>query len=259
MASSIINPEQVTAHNDQDWQNLYRMAGAATFIMVLIIPLQIIVYMTWQIPESALDSFLLFQDNKLVGLLVFELPYLVSNVLSIALFIALYTVLRKVNPTIVAIATTMGLISVAIVFNARPGFDLLYLSDQYTAATNAAQRAMYLAAGEAKLALINGTAQQAHYILGSIAFLLISIVMLSSEKFNKTTAYMGIVANTLAFGIYVPVIGIYLSIFSVFPFLTIWMILTAWQFLKFGRTTRMMTSITSNALPGTNLLQERGQ
>ncbi|GAG84044.1 unnamed protein product [marine sediment metagenome] len=64
-----------------------------------------------------------------------------------------------------------------------------------------------------------------HYVLGALALLMISYVMLRSDVFSKTTAYLGILANVLAFGLYVPNIGIYLSILSVFPFLTVWLLL----------------------------------
>ena len=137
-----------------------------------------------------------------------------------------------------AIATVMGLIAIAIVFAARPTFDMLYLSDQYAAETTETQRAILLATGEPKLALVYGTAQQVHYVLGSVALLLVSTVMLRSDIFSKATAYVGIVANVLAFGLYVPTIGVYLSIFSVFPFMTLWLILIARRFLQLGSINR---------------------
>ena len=75
-----------------------------------------------------------------------------------------------------------------------------------------------------------------HYILGALALLIISIVQLRSDAFSRTTAYLGIMANLLAFGLYVPNIGVYISILSVFPFLTIWLILSARTFLQLGRS-----------------------
>jgi hypothetical protein len=115
---------------------------------------------------------------------------------------------------------------------------LLFLSEQYAAAPTEAQRAMILAAGQAKIALQFGTAQNVHYVLGAIALLIISVVQLRSDIFSKTTATMGIIANLLAFGLYVPNIGVYISILSVFPFLTIWLILCARTFFQLGRRNR---------------------
>jgi hypothetical protein len=93
---------------------------------------------------------------------------------------------------------------------------------------------MFLAAGEAMLAIFNGTAFQMHYVLGSVALLISSVVMLRSNVFSKATAYVGIIANVLAFGLYVPKIGVYLSIISVMPFYVIWYILIARRLFQLG-------------------------
>jgi len=217
------------------WKDLYNIAGGAVLIMVLFIPIQIVIYMLWPTPETALESFMLFQENKIVALLSQELTYIITNALAIPLYLAFYVALRRVHPSLMAIATAAGLIAVVVVLTARPAFDLLFLSDQYAAATTDAQRAMLLAAGQAKIALNFGTAQNVHYVLGALALLIISFIMLRSDVFSKTTAYLGILANVLAFGLYVPNIGIYLSILSVFPFLTVWMLLCARTFFQLGR------------------------
>lgn len=230
-------PNQIAEQNisNSRWVDLYKIAGVATLIMILLIPLQIIIYMLWPTPETALESFTLLQQNKLAGLLSLELTYIISNALAIPLYLALYVALRRVNPSLMAVATAAGLIAVAVVLTARPAFDLLFLSDQYAAATTDAQRAMLLAAGQAKIALNFGTAQHVHYVLGALALLIISVVMLRSTVFSKTTATLGILANVLAFGLYVPNIGVYISILSVFPFLTLWLLLCARTFFQLGR------------------------
>lgn len=230
------NPNQfpVTDESASPWADLYKIAGVATLIMILLIPIQIVIYSVWPTPETALESFTLLQGNKLAGLLSLELTYIISNILSIPVYLAFYVALRRFNQSLMAVATAAGLIAIPLVFTARPTFDLLFLSDQYAAATTEAQRAVLLAAGQAKIALQFGTAQNVHYVLGGLALLLISTVMLRSPVFSKVTAAMGILANVLTFGLYVPEIGIYLSILSVFPFLTIWLILCARTFLQLG-------------------------
>ena len=75
------------------------------------------------------------------------------------------------------------------------------LSEHYAAATTEAQRAMFLAAGEALLALDNpgvihqGTGIYASLFLVLLAGLAISGVMLRSSIFSRTTAVAGILAN----------------------------------------------------------------
>jgi hypothetical protein len=111
---------------------------------------------------------------------------------------------------------------------------MLSLSDQYAAATTDGQRDLLLAAGQAMLAIYNGTAFHVSYVIGAVAFLVIAVVMLRSTEFSKATAYLGIAANVIALGLYVPAIGIYISIFSVL-FLFIWYILIARKLLELGR------------------------
>jgi hypothetical protein len=220
---------------DSRWNWLYKVGGAAILISLALIPVSIITYITWPIPSTAIDSFTLFQNNRLAGLVSLDLMYLVGNVLAIPIFLALYVALRRASESFMAIATTLGLVGIVALTTARPAFEMLSLSDQYAAATTDAQRAIFLAAGEALLTHFNGTAFQMHYVFGSTALLMISVIMLRSNIFSKVTAYVGILANVLVFGLYVPTIGIILSTISVFPFLAMWYILIARRLFQLGR------------------------
>jgi len=240
MSTTIFNQTTETDGTASRRADLYKIAGVAILIMVLLIPIQIIIYSLWPTPETAMEIFRLFQVNKLAGILSLELTYIVSNILSIPVYLAFYTALKRVNLTLMTLATAVGLIAIALAFTARPAFDLLFLSDQYAAAATDAERAMLLAAGQAKIALQFGTAQNLHYVLGGLALLFISIVMLRSAVFSKAIAAVGIFANVLTFGLYIPGVGIYLSILSVFPFLTIWLILCARTFFQLGHHHRQV-------------------
>lgn len=217
---------------DSSWKSLYRVAGVAALISVVTILIQLIVYIVSPPPNTVIDWFTLFQNNKLMGLLAFELLVIVSNVLAIPLYLAFYTALKRVSKSFMAIATAIGLVGAAVSFAARPAFDMLYLSDQYAAATTDAQRSMLLTAGEAMLATFNGTASHVSYVFAALALLTISVVMLRSGIFSKITAYMGIISNIFALGFYVPEIGIIFGMLSVFPFLIIWNILIARRLLQ---------------------------
>jgi hypothetical protein len=131
------------------------------------------------------------------------------------------------------VALALGLVVAASYFASNTAVNMLTLSNQYAAATTEAQRAMYLAAGESMLAIYTGTAFQVNYILGAVVGIIISGVMLRSGIFSKMTAYMGILANAISLGLYVPVVGIYISIFSVL-FLEIFYILVARRLFQMG-------------------------
>jgi hypothetical protein len=82
---------------DSRWSWLYRIGGAAALFRVTIILIQLIVFIAWGQPETALGWFNLFQDNKLAGLLAFEFPFVIYAVLGIATTLALYVALRRVS------------------------------------------------------------------------------------------------------------------------------------------------------------------
>jgi Domain of unknown function (DUF4386) len=228
---------QVTEAEPEDprWNWLYKIGGAAALFGVAIIPIQLIVFIAWGQPDTAIGWFTLFQDNKLAGLLAFELLLIVSVALGIATTLALYIALRRVDESFMVIALALGLVEAVAFMLARPTFEMLYLSEGYAAATTDAQRAMFLAAGEAMLATFTGTAFHLSINLFSIYFLIVSGVMLRSNIFGRVPAYMGILAAIFNWALYIPTIGLFLSILSVFPFLTIWNILVARRLFQLGK------------------------
>ena len=139
----------------------------------------------------------------------------------------------QVSPSWTTLYLALSLIGVMCFITARPAFEMLYLSNGYYAANTDALRAAFLAAGEAKLASFHGTAFHISYILGSIAGLIISFVMMKTNIFSKTTAYVRIASSVCDFGLYIPTVGIYISILSVL-FLFIWNILVARRLFQLG-------------------------
>jgi len=226
-------PDPETA--DSRWNWLYRIGGAAALFGAAIIPIQLIVFIAWGQPGTAIGWFALFQDNKLAGLLAFELLFVVNAGLGITTTLALYVALRRANESLMAIALVLGLVEAMAVIVARPALEMLYLSEQYAAATTEAQRAMFLAAGEVMWATSHGTVFHVGYNIFSIYLLIVSVVMLRSSIFSNVTAYVGILAAIFNWGLYVPKIGIFLSILGVFPFLAIWNILIARRLFQLGR------------------------
>ena len=222
---------------DARWSWLYKIGGAAALFSVAIIPIQLIIFIVWGQPEHAIGWFNLFHDNKFAGLLAFEILFVVNAVAGIATTLALYVALRGVNESLMAIATVLALVEAVTFIMARPALEMLYLSDQYAAATTDAQRATLLAAGEAMLATFHGTAFHVGINLFSIYYLIVSIVMLRSNIFGSVTAYTGIVAAILNWGLYVPGgIGYFLFTLSVIPFLAIWLVLVARRLFQLGRS-----------------------
>lgn len=226
--------QKQTAANEKDrspWRMLYRPGSGAALASVLITPITIAVYIVWPPAESVIGHFHQFQSSWLVGLLGMDLLYLLTNIILIPTWLALYVALRRINESLMAVALTLGLIATVALIAARPVVEMQVLSEQYAAAATETEQTIALAAGEALLAIYHGTAFNAHYILGTLALMIISFVMLNSETFGKRAATIGIAANLITLGYYLPVIGVYISIFSVL-FYWLWYFLIArrlWQ------------------------------
>jgi len=219
---------------DSAWKPLYRVGGAAALTIVVLFVTQIIVLVASPPPSTVIDYFTLFHKNGLLGLLDLDLLSIVDYALFVPLFLALYIALRRVSPSFMAIATTLALVGIAVYFASNTAFEMLSLSNQYAAATTDAQRSLILAAGQAMLAIYQGTAFDVSYVLLSIAPLIISVVMLRSNVFGKVIAYVGILANAIGLGFFVPTIGVFLSLVSVVGLL-IWYILIGRRFFLLAR------------------------
>jgi hypothetical protein len=218
---------------DAQWSSLYKIGGVAATISAVLIPVQVLVYIIWPPPNTVANWFELLQTNPIVGLIDLDLLLVVDNVLLVPIYLALYLALRRSSESIMAIATVLGLLGIAMMIASNPAFAMLVLSHRYAAAATEGVWSMALGAGQVMLATWEGTAFQVAYFLGAAVGIVISIVMLQSSTFGKSTAYMGILGNVVAFGYYVPVAGLYLSVFSVL-FLEIWYILLARGLFQLG-------------------------
>jgi hypothetical protein len=213
------------------WRWLYKIGAVAAVISVVIIPLSIIAFFIW--PMWPDDILAVIQQDKLAGLMGLDFMYLLGNIFAIPFFPVLYVTLKEVDEGWALMALIVGLLGLVCLVPARPIPEMFALSDQYAAATTDAQRALYLAAGETMLTHFHGLAYHAHYILGSASLLISSFLMLRGEPFSKATAYVGIVTNIVVFGLYVPKIGVYLSLLSVVGYV-IWYILIARRLFRLG-------------------------
>ena len=232
MMNQVTNAET----SDAGWRGLYRVGGVAALLMFVLTLVQSFIFVAYPPPSTVIDFFTLFQKNKLLGLLDLDLLLIVINILLILIYLALYAALRQFNKSYMAIALVIGLVGTTLFFASREAtFGMLSLGSQYTAATTDTERAVLLAAGQALLAIYNGTAFDLSYVLGGVVILIFSVVMLQSNIFNKATAYVGIVMGILML---VPptagTIGLFLSLISLVPTL-IWLIPIARKLFQLGR------------------------
>jgi len=168
-----------------------------TVVMVAIIPIQILVYTIYPPPDTVLGFFTLFQKSWLLGLLSMDLLYILNNMLLGLIYLALYLALKRHGESLMTIALMLGLLGIAAYFPSNTAFEMLSLSNQYAAAATETQRALFLSAGEAMLAIYIGTAFNVYYVLNAAALLIFAVMMLRSDVFSKATGYAGLIAGIL--------------------------------------------------------------
>ncbi len=222
---------------DSAWKSLYKVGGVAALAEIAIIVIQAPIFILYPQPTTVMGHLTQFQSNKLLGLLDLDLMLILGGAFSVLILLALYAALRRASPSLMTIALTLGLGGIALFFAVNPTFSMLYISDQYAAATTDAQRAPFLAAGEALWANYNGTAFGLFFVLSGVAYLIIAAVMLRSGVFSKTTAYVGILMGVMMLVPPLPTvgtIGLVLSYIVIVPS-AIWDILIARQLFRLGR------------------------
>jgi hypothetical protein len=233
-----------TETTDRAYKSLYRLGGVAAIIVTVLTLVEVVIFTFYPQPGTISGWFMLFQSNRLIGLMDFwglEVPMYVMFTL---VFLALYVALRKTDEGIMLIALTFALLGIGIFFATNNPFTMLSLSNQYTAATTDAQRSTLLAAGQTVLANTNQRAIGGFNMglcLVSVAGLMISSVMLRSRSFSRLTAYVGIVTFALSLADYLRqalTSSVIIALLVILPnvlFLVIWFVLIGRRLYQLGR------------------------
>ena len=222
---------------DPRWKDLYMLGAAACVVFILLILVAVGAYFIWPYTPgvSSVESiFSTLQGNRVGGLISLDLFLVLGVLVSIPVGLALYAALKQVNEPYALFALVLILLSVALCLQSRPIAEVVYLSDQYAAATTDAARSQCLAAGQALLSHFNGTAWMLYTVLGGLANIVYSLLMLRSRIFSKWTAYAGLVLSVAGLGIFIPVIGVPLALVATLGGV-LWFALIGRELLRAGR------------------------
>jgi hypothetical protein len=229
---------EASASPDPSWRGLYRVGGvsAAFYVVLIIIPL--VLLNTTPLPPLSGGAAMLQYIASYKPVYIIELVSFVGLSLpAMVVFLALYVALKHLNKSYAALGALVGIASevIALAYNSSPpslNTGLLYLSDQYVAATTAAQRAAFATAAEGLIAVSN--AVNAAGILTAMGILIFSLVMLKGV-FHKGVAYLGIATG--AIGIISealrPIIGPGYYIYGLL--LPIWFVAVGWKLYRLAR------------------------
>ena len=183
------------SNEELNWNKLYKVGGVAAIVIVLIIPIQLVIFALFPPPETTTGFFELFRKNWLIGLLSLDLLYYINNGILILVYLGLFAALRKVNFTNMLIATIIGLTGIAVYYVSAVGFEVLSISKQYFSAESMEYKQQLLAVGQGLIARYKGTAFDVYYVFNAITLILISMTMYKSRDFGRSSATWGLVAG----------------------------------------------------------------
>ena len=183
------------SNEDLNWNKLYKVGGVAAIVIVLIIPIQLVIFTLFPPPETTMGFFELFRKHWLIGLLSLDLLYYINNGILILVYLGLFAALRKVNFTNMLIATIIGLTGIAVYYVSAVGFEMLSISKQYFSAESMEYKQQLLAVGQGLIARYKGTAFDVYYVFNAITLILISMTMYKSRDFKRSSATWGLIAG----------------------------------------------------------------
>ncbi|HEY7975894.1 MAG TPA: hypothetical protein VID72_11155 [Ktedonobacterales bacterium] len=230
--------EPHSTDTDAAWRPIYRAGGVAALLTVMTVVIAIPVFIVSPPPTTVAEWFALLHRNGVVGLIDLDLVMMAGIGLSGLIYLALFGALRRVNQPVLALAAIVGYVSIATYFASNVAFNMLLLSDKYATATSEAERSQLLAAGQAALATWQGSAYDVSYVLGGVAILIFSAVMLRSAIFGKATAYLGLLFGLMMLApATAGTVGIILAFASLLP-MVVWEILIARRLFQLAAHTR---------------------
>jgi hypothetical protein len=189
---------------DPGWGSLYRVAGTAALLVVVVGLLDFVLALLQSGAAtpgttSVIDWFSLLQQRTFFGLRNLGMLNIVTFTLGIPLYLALFHIHRRAHGGLAAFATILFGVGAAVYISSNAVFSLLALSGQYAAAATDSQRALLASAGTAILArgedLTSGTFMG--FFLTETGALLMAGLMLQGRVFGRVTAAVGILGMGL--------------------------------------------------------------
>jgi hypothetical protein len=222
---------------EPSWTGLY-LTGAisAALFVALTILSAVVIAITPQPPSTGAAGTLPAAVATLPYIAAHKYVYLLNMALFVGpvaltaiVFLALFVALRPISRSSAAIGAMIGVASVVLCLTPLTLlFALVPLSDQYAAATSAAQRAASVAVADGLIAQVNTVSVGG--ILFAVGVLVISLAMLKGV-FHMAVAVIGIVSGVV--GIVCeslrPVMG---SWYGIYGILMLWLLAVAWKLYR---------------------------
>jgi hypothetical protein len=227
---------------EHNWKPIYKLGSVAAWIFVVYsLVTMIILFGVGGRPETALETFELLQENKLIGLLRLDALTLITVPLYFPIYLSIAAGLRKKQLGLVSLGGLLAFAGLTLFLATPSAFSVVPLSEKYAAATTPALKEQFLAAGEALLAadMFNNSGSMIGGILMLIATLIFAVLMLKSDRFGRATAYVGIITHGLDLlhipvGYFAPQLGLILMMIAG-PLYLVWFPLLARDLFRLAK------------------------
>jgi hypothetical protein len=227
---------EAEASPDPSWSDLYRAGGVSAVLFVVLVLIAIVLVVVAPPPLNADGATTLqYVASHKVLYIIEQALWLAPSVFAMVVFLALFQALKHLNKSYAALGVLAGIVAwaltLAIPTTGGGAPVLVYLSDQYMAATTAAQHTAFATAAEVFIAQNNITG--AVGILTPVGILITSLVMLKGV-FPKGTAYLGIVTGALGIVSEAlrPILGPGYFVYGLL--LPIWFLAVGWKLYRLG-------------------------
>ena len=199
------------------WNGIYKTTRVLTVIMLVLIPIQILVFMLTDHPQDVNAWFSLFNRNPFLGLLHMDLLYLVNNIILGFIYLSIFFSLYESDRNLATSMLLLGMIGLVSYIPSNKAVEMFFLAREYAAADEP-MRGLLSASAVTLLLEWKGTAYVTYYFLDAIALFLIAAAMFRSSTYSRAIAswalasavFMTIPAN---FG----TIGLIFSLLSLIP------------------------------------------
>ena len=247
-------PGEAQASADSSWGGLYRAGGICALLTGLLYIVALVLDVSMP-PAPIADGVATLQyiaSHRSLYILEQAL-WLVPSVLLMVTFLALPMALKHLNKSYAAIGALVGVASWALTLawptTGGGGHALVYLSDQYVAATTAAQRAAFAAAAEGFIA--QNTIPTVIGVLEPVGILILSLLMLRGV-FHKSVAYFGIITGALGIVSEAlrPILGVGYAVYGVL--LILWFLVIGWNLYQLAASSshsRVAKKLEAQAAP----------
>lgn len=189
--------------SENQFKGIYLLGGLFAIIFIALTVADIIIGSTLggdltMLPKNAVERFNQLHQNPMLGLYNLDFLNLITSLIMLPVFFALFTALNQSNPGFSKLAMLVFLVGTTYFIVNNSALPMLDLTNKFGSASSEAEKLSIALTGESLLA--RGSHASPGVFLGfaliSISEIMISLVMLSGKIFNKTTSYIGITGNS---------------------------------------------------------------